>query len=136
MQDVEESDVARESRQWLLHVMQAELDTFILFRGDFAAVTNLARIDIQPEHRLPAGAFPKIKPEQTDAASDIQHRMIGRAQQFICGWINLVVPQFAPHIMPEPALPELRGHARTRTFVVRRVSSRGFHLLRIIALPD
>jgi hypothetical protein len=30
----------------------------------------------------------------------------------------------------------LRGDARTRIFVFGRVSFRGFHLLRIIALPD
>lgn len=136
MEDVEESDVARENRQWLLHVVEAKLDVLIMFRGDFAAVTNLARINVQSEQRLPAAALAKIKSEQTNAATDIEDRILGRPEQFIRGWINLVVPQFAPHIMPQPALPELRGHARTRTFVVRRVSYRGFHLLRIIALPD
>src|SRR5688500_13992677 len=136
MEDVEESDVALKNRQRLLHVVQAELDILISFRGDFTAVTNLARIDIQTKHRLPATAFPEIQPEQTNAATDIQNRILRLPQQLIRGRIDLVVPQFPPHVMPQPALPELRRHARTRTFVVGRVSYRGFHLLRIIALPD
>ena len=124
MEDVEERDVARENREGLLHIVQAELDILILLRGDFAAVANFACIHIQTEDRLPAGAFSKIKPQQPNAATDIQDRVIRRPEQFIRGRIDLVVPQFAPHIMPEPALPELRGHTRTRTFVVRRVSYR------------
>ena len=136
MQDIKESDVAGENRQRPLHIMQAKFDIFVLFRGDFAPVTDLSRIDIQSEHRLPAGALAEIKRQQTDAASDIQDRVPGRAQQFIRGRINLVVAQFAADIMAEPALLELRGHSRTRIYMVRRVSYRGFHLLRIIALPD
>ena len=136
MQDIEESDVAGKSRQRLLHVVQAELDVLILLRGDLAAVTNFARIDVQAEHGMTASALAEIEGEQPNAATDIEDRILRVTQQFVGAWINPIVPQLASHVMAKPALLKLRRHPRTRIFVVWRVSTLRFHLLRIIALPD
>ena len=76
MENVEKSDVAGKSRERFLNIVKAKLDLFIIVRGDFRSVTNLSCVDIEAEHRLPAGAFPKIKRQETDAATDIQDRIL------------------------------------------------------------
>jgi hypothetical protein len=136
MQHVEENDVAGENRERTLHVVQAKLDRIIFFRGDFAAVTDLSRVHIQAEQRLRTRPFPKIKSEETNPATDIQDWIPGRPQQLVGGRINLVIAQFAAHIMAKPALPKLRSDPRARSLVFGQLNAPVFHLLRIIALPD
>lgn len=136
MEHVEESDVPRENRQRFPNILKAQLDIFIARRRDLRPVSDLSLVQVQAEHGLPALAFPQIKGQQPDAATDVQDGILRRTQQFIRGGVDLVVAYFAPHIMAEPPLRELRRDPRTRIFVFRRVFCLRFHLLRIIALPD
>ena len=80
MEHIEKSDVAGENRHRFLHVLKAKLDIFVRCRGDVASLPDFPRIDIEPEDRLPAPAFAQIKREQTNAASDIQDRLLRAAK--------------------------------------------------------
>jgi hypothetical protein len=136
MQDIEERDVAGKSRDRGLNILKAQFHIAITFGRDLTSVTNLARVDIQTEDRLGAGALAQIKRQQSNAAPDVQDRFGGRTQQLVRGLINPIAAQLAANVAAQPALGKLRGHSGTRALVVGCVSSPGFHLLRIIALPD
>ena len=85
---------------------------------------------------LPARALAQIKRQQSHSAADIQDRRGRGTQEFVSRRINPVAPQLAADVTAEPTFLELDRYARTRIFVFRRVSIQGFHLRRLIALPD
>jgi hypothetical protein len=103
---------------------------------DLRTVTNLSRVDIEAEDRLSAGALPQIESKQSHAAADIEDWFGGRAKKLVSRRINPVAAQLAAHVVAQPPRSKPPGDPRTRNFVVRCVSSQGFHLRRIIALPD
>ena len=116
--------------------MKAKIDIAVLGGRDRHSVTNFAGVEIEPEDRLPAGAFAQIKREQSHAAADVEDRRGRGTQEFVSGLVNSIAAQLPADIVTQPALGKLGRHPRTRTFVIRRVSSQGFHLRRFIALPD
>src|SRR5438067_5447852 len=136
MQDVEERDVSGKIRDRFFDVVKAKLDVAVMAGRDLRAVTNLSPVDIQAEDWLPARALPQIKSQQSHAAAHVEDRLGGRSQEFVSRLINSVAAQFAAHVVAQPSPAKQGGDPPTRTFVVRRVSSQGFHLRRIIALPD
>src|SRR5205085_8660921 len=73
---IKESNVAGENRNRSEHVLVSKIDIVIVGGGDPAPVANLARIQIEPEHRLAAGAFAKVKGQQADAAPDIENGIL------------------------------------------------------------
>ena len=134
MQDIEEHHVARKARDRFADVMKTEVHVAIAVRGDLGAVTNLARVEVEPDDWLAAGALAQIKSQQSYAAADIENRLGRVSHQLVSGLVNPVAPQLAPDVTAEPWFRELRRHARTRAFVFRRVFYLGYHLRRIIAL--
>jgi hypothetical protein len=98
--------------------------------------SGLPRIDIEPEDRLSATAFPEVKREQTKPAPKIQDRLVRSTKQFVSSAVNGIAPQFHPHITTEPALWKLGGNAVARQLMFAHIALPVFHLLRIIALPD
>jgi hypothetical protein len=104
--------------------------------GDLRSVKDFSGIDIQAEDGLPAGTFPQIKREQSHPAPYIQNGRRRGSKKFVSRLVNSIAPKLAADIVPQPPLRKPGCHARTRTFVFRRVSFQGFHLRRIIALPD
>ena len=136
MQDIEERDVAGKIRDRFADIVNAKLDVAVMSGRDLGTVANLPSVDIEADNRLSAPTLPKIKSQQSHATADIEDWLGGRAQQIVSGLINPVAAQLAAHIVAEPSLTKPSGDPRTRIFVVRRVSIQGFHLRRIIALPD
>src|SRR6478672_3959167 len=136
MQHIEERDVTGKIRDRGLDILKPKLDVAIMVGCNPGAVTNLARIDVEAEDRLRAGALAQIKREQSDSASDIENRFGGKSEKLVGRRKNPIAPQFAAHVMAEPLRRKLGRDPRTRVFVFRYVSFQGFHLRRVIALPD
>src|SRR5438067_1264133 len=136
MQDIEKHNVAGELRDRFSDIVKTKIDVAVMAGRDLRAVSDLAGIRIQPEDWLRTSAFPQIKGEQSHAAAHIQNRRRGGTQQVVGTLVNPVAAQFATDVVAQPALRKPSRYPRTRIFVVGRVSSRGFHLRRIIALPD
>jgi hypothetical protein len=136
VQHIEESDVSAKFRERVLRILMTKFDIVVRRFRDPRTLSDFSRVHINSQDRLAASAFPQIKRQQPDTASHIEDRLRGRTQQLPRGRINFIPPQLPAHIAAKPRLREASSDARTRIFVISRVSSQGFHLLRIIALPD
>lgn len=136
MKDVEERNVPAKIRRRALNILAAKLNIFIMLPRDLGPVSNFARIQVHSENGLRKAAFPQIKTEQPDSASDIQDRLRRGMEQLPSGTVNLVPAQLAAHVAAQPTLPESARHPGAGFVVPRIRSAQVFHLLRIIALPD
>ncbi len=136
MQHIKKHNIPGEMREQSLNVLVTKIDVLVVVLRNALSLSDLARIQIKSEDRLPATALAQIKRQQTDTASDIENRLGRAAQEFVRGGINGIAAQFAAHVAAEPTLGKLRGDPGAGRPVFARVASPVFHLLRIIALPD
>jgi hypothetical protein len=136
VQHIEERDVSAKLRERVLRILMTKFDIVVARLRDPRTRPDFSRVHINAQDRLAASAFPQIKRQQPDTATHIEDRLGGRTQQLKRDRINLIPPQLPAHVAAKPRLREATSDARTRIFVISRVSSQGFHLLRIIALPD
>jgi len=136
MQHIEKDNVSREFRERLLNILVTEVDVRIVSLRDPLALLDLSCVQVETEERVPAPAFAKIKPEQTNAASNVQDRLAQVAQKFVGRRISRITTQFASDIAAQPELRKLRDHPGASRLVFVLLGWPVFHLLRIIALPD
>ena len=136
MEHIEERDVAAKLRERFLRILLVKTDIAIAISRRISGVPDFSSIDIESGNGLRAAAFPQIKREQTDAATNIENRFIQSVKKFIGLRKNRIAAQFALHIGTQPPSRKPRRDVRTGRLVPSRFVSLVFHLRRIIALPD